>query len=458
MTIVQKMAAFIQRAALDELSEKAREQIKIRILDSLGVAIGALGAGPIQSLRLHIDDFGRSAHCALIGGGRTSPDFAALYNSALVRYLDFNDSYLAVGETCHPSDNIAAIMAAGEYARISGTHFMLAVAVSYQVHCRLSDEAPVRAKGFDHTTQGAYAVAAGVSKALQLDIDRAACALSLSGAPLNALRVTRTGALSHWKGLAYPYTAFAALSSAFLAMRGITGPMEVFEGNKGFQESISGKFHIEWEKENLERVNATILKKFNAEIHSQTILEGAIDLMKAHAFKPEEIRKIEIRTFDVAYHIIGGGEEGNKKLVRTKEEADHSLHYMTAVALLDSQVLPEQYRPERIRKTDVQELLQKIEVTPSESYSREFPGKMPGRLKIYLQDGRILEIEKHDYHGFHTRPMNWETVRHKFEELTLPFTDQSLRSAIMDTVFALERHSLGDLTQLLARVRSSDSE
>ena len=455
MTIVQQMASFIHHADFEALSGTAREQIKIRILDSLGAAIGALGAGPIRSLRAHIDDFGRSAQCALIGGGRASPDFAALYNGALVRYLDFNDSYLAVGETCHPSDNIAAILAAGEYAGISGKHFMLAIAVSYQVHCRLSDEAPVRARGFDHTTQGAYAVAAGVSKALQLDIDRTACALSISGTPLNALRVTRTGALSHWKGLAYPYTAFAALSSTFLAMRGITGPMEVFEGNKGFQESIAGKFHIAWEKENLERVNFTILKKFNAEIHSQTILEGALDLLKAHAFHPADIRKIEIRTFDVAYHIIGGGEEGNKKRVRTKEEADHSLPYMTAAALLDGQVSPEQYVPERIRSADVQELLQKIEVTPSESYSKKFPGKMPGHLKVHLRDGRILEIEKEDYHGFHTRPMNWETVRQKFEKLVRPCTDQDLRSGIIDTVHTLEKHSVSDLTHLLARVRTS---
>ena len=99
MTIVQQMASFIHNADFEELSGIAREQIKIRILDSLGAAIGAMGAGPIRSVRAHIDDFGRSAQCSLIGGGKTSPDFAAFYNSALIRYLDFNDSYLAVGET-----------------------------------------------------------------------------------------------------------------------------------------------------------------------------------------------------------------------------------------------------------------------------------------------------------------------------------------------------------------------
>ena len=71
-------------------------------------------------------------------------------------------------------------------------------------------------------------------------------AIAISGAAFNALRVTRTAALSNGKGLAYPNTAFRATHAAFLAMRGITGPAEVFEGNKGFMESISGPFPIDW--------------------------------------------------------------------------------------------------------------------------------------------------------------------------------------------------------------------
>ena len=114
----------------------------------------------------------------------------------------------------------------------------------------------MRAKGFDHTTQGAYAVAAGVSRALGLDARRTANAIAIAGTSLNALRVTRTGELSHWKGLAYPATAFAATHAAFLAMRGVTGPREVFEGNKGFIEAIAGPFEIDWSREDLESVRA----------------------------------------------------------------------------------------------------------------------------------------------------------------------------------------------------------
>ena len=173
-THVEQLAEFVSRSRWEDISEPAREQLKLRVLDSLGVALGALDGAPVAMLREQVHEFGGEPLATLIDGGKTAPDRAALYNGALVRYLDFNDAYLAPGETCHPSDNVAPVLAACEYAGRDGRDFLAALAVAYQVQCRLSDVAPVRAKGFDHTTQGAYAVAAGVSRALGLDPARAA--------------------------------------------------------------------------------------------------------------------------------------------------------------------------------------------------------------------------------------------------------------------------------------------
>jgi 2-methylcitrate dehydratase len=453
MTHAEQLAAFIVRASYEEVSTEARQQMKIRILDALGCAIGALGEEPIRYFRAQVEDFGGTGWSTLIGGGQTAPDRAALYNGALVRYLDFNDSYLAKGETCHPSDNLGPVLASAEYANRSGKELLTAMAVAYQVQCRLSDVAPVRARGFDHTTQGSYAVAAGVSKALGLDEIRTANAIAICGTAFNALRVTRTGAISHWKGLAYPNTAFSCTHGTFLAMRGITGPLEVFEGNKGFMEAISGRFDIDWSKEDLERVTRTIVKKYNAEIHSQPTLEGLLELKQSNPFRAEDIVKIEIEIFDVAYHIIGGGEEGDKKMVRTKEDADHSLPYMVAAAVLDGQVMPEQYRPERIQRQDIQTLLKKVIVRPSEEYSRRFPDEMPSRFTLTLRNGRVLTKEMRDYEGFSTRPMSWETVAKKFERLSEAYTDRSLRKEIVDAVAHLETIQVADLAQWVAKVK-----
>jgi len=452
MTKVEELSSFVVRASYEEISQTAREDLKIRVLDSLGCALGALNGEPIRFIRAQIEEFGGSPLCTLIGGGRTAPDRAALYNSALVRYLDFNDSYLAKNETCHPSDNIGSVLAASEYADASGKDFLTALAVAYQVQCRLSDVAPVRAKGFDHTTQGSYAVAAGVSRALGLDRTKTANAIAISGTAFNALRVTRTGALSHWKGLAYPNTCFGGTHAAFMAMRGITGPSEVFEGNKGFMDTIAGPFEIDWSKEDLERVRTTIVKKFNAEIHSQSAMEGLLELKHEIGFSVGEVARIEIDIFDVAYNIIGGGEEGDKIIVLTKEQADHSLQYMLAVALLDNRLMPEQYSPERINSEDVQTLLRKIVVRPSDMYSLWFPREMRCRISVHLRDGSVLVKEKKDYEGFYTRPMSWLSIVKKFEELSKTHEKGPLLREIVEAVDKLEDIEVADLTHLLERV------
>ena len=454
MTIAQELANFVVGASYADLSEDTRHQLKIRVLDSLACAIGALDGEPIRLLRQHIQDFGGAAHCTLIGGGRTSPDRAALYNAALVRYLDFNDFYLAKGESCHPSDNLGPVLAASEYARGSGTELLTALAVAYHVQCRLSDVAPVRAKGFDHTTQGSYAVAAGVSKALGLDALRTTNAIALSGTPFNALRVTRTGALSHWKGLAYPNTAFSCTHATFLAMRGVTGPPEVFEGNKGFMDSIAGRFSIDWSLEGLDRILLTEVKKYNAEGHSQQTIEGILELKDEHGFSAGEVAQIDIETFDVAYNIIGGGEEGDKTIVQNKEQADHSLHYMVAVAILDGTVMPDQYLPERIQKGDVQDLLRRVVVRPNDSYSERFPNEMPTQVRLTLRNGKVLVKEKTGYEGFHTDPIRWESVVDKFEVLSAPYADASLRRDIVDAVRGLDALAVKDFVGLLASVRT----
>jgi 2-methylcitrate dehydratase len=455
MTAVEELADFVVTRSWDDLSDPARLELKIRVLDSLGCALGATNATPVRAIRAQVEEFGGRPLCTLIGGGSTAPDRAALYNGALVRYLDFNDSYFAPGETCHPSDNLAPVLAAAEYADVSGREFLTALAIAYQVQCRLSDEAPVRAKGFDHTTQGAYAVAAGAAKALRLDAREVANAIAIAGTALNALRVTRTGALTQWKGFAYPFTAFGAVEATFLASRGITGPAEVFEGNKGFIEAIAGPFEIDWRNEDLERVRSTFLKRFNAEIHAQSAIEALLDLRDGRDIGSSVVERIELETFQVAYDIIGGGEEGGKKVVTTKEQADHSLPYLLAVALLDGQVLPAQFTPERILASDVQELMQKVDVRPAADLSARFPAEHACRLRLRLAGGVTLAAERSDYEGFLTRPMTWVLAREKFERLAANQVVPELATELAGIVAVLDEHETRDLTALLRRAATT---
>jgi 2-methylcitrate dehydratase len=454
MAEVEVLAKYVRRARLEDLSDKALEQLKIRVLDSIGVAIGALAATPIAAVRKLTALLQGRPLSTLIGGGMTTPDRAAFFNGALSRYLDFMDSYLAEGETCHPSDNLGAVLAAAEMRGGTGADFLAALAVSYQVQTRLSDVAPVRGKGFDHTTQGAYAAAAGVAKALGLSQEQTANAIAISGTANVALRVTRTGVLSHWKGLAYPNTAMAASHAALLAAHGISGPEAVFEGNKGFKETIAGGFEIDWLQEDLERVRRTILKKHNAEIHAQSALDAALDIRSRPEFDVRAVRTVRLKTFEVAYKIIGGGEEGDKRIVHTKEEADHSLPYMLAAALIDGEVQPEQYAPERIVAADVQELLRKVRISPEPALTAMFPQRVPAALEVEMEDGKLFRAQRDDYQGFHTDPFDWTAARAKFDRVTRAFTTSAERDALAETIATFDERPVTALTSQLAGIRT----
>jgi len=136
---------------------------------------------------------GSEARCTLVGGGKANVVYAAQYNTALVRYIDFMDSYLGGEELCHPSDNFGSVLAACEHAGRSGKEFLTALAVACQVESALTSNAPLMANGFDLTTQLSFSIAAGASKALQLDEARSAAAVEICGdvIPLLAVRTTR---------------------------------------------------------------------------------------------------------------------------------------------------------------------------------------------------------------------------------------------------------------------------
>ncbi len=176
----EAMAKFACRAKYEDLTAERRERLKVSVLDSLACAINALGAPPIEACFAQVKEFGSSiGRCTLIGGGQANAVYAAFYNTALGRYMDFMDSYFAKGGLCHPSDNTGAILAASEHAERSGKEFLIALAVAYQVECALTVAAPFMAHGFDLTTPLTYSLGAGLSKALGLDEAKTAAAVEI---------------------------------------------------------------------------------------------------------------------------------------------------------------------------------------------------------------------------------------------------------------------------------------
>src|ERR1700733_14988670 len=199
-TTAQRIGRFAYDARAEHLTPGAKAILKRNILDSLGCAIAALPGKPFKALRDQFDEYRGSGTCSLIGGGKTSPDQAALYNSGLVRYVDLLDSYMSPGGLCHPSDNFGTILAAAEHARASGEEFMLALAVAYEIQCRFTAVVPVMAKGFNHAIQLAISTASGAGKLFVLSEEQIGHAISIATVDNVSLACVHVEPVSQWKG------------------------------------------------------------------------------------------------------------------------------------------------------------------------------------------------------------------------------------------------------------------
>ncbi|HXB15753.1 MAG TPA: MmgE/PrpD family protein [Solirubrobacteraceae bacterium] len=447
------IARFACRTNYGDLTPKRRERLKVSVVDALACAISALGAPPIEACRAQAQEFGATApDCTLIGGGRANLIYAAFYNTALVRYVDYMDSYLASGGLCHPSDNIGAILTASEHADLTGKDFLGALALAYQVEARLTAAIPFMADGFDLTTPLSFSLAAGASKALGLDQEQTTAAIGIDG-DLIPLLVARTTPISQWKGLSSSQVALGCVHGVLLASRGVTGPRYVFEGPNGLAHAVGMPIDIDWDSERLDCFDRLALKSYNTAVPGQSSIFCMLELRRAHAIDPAQVESIEDHVFQAAYDFMGGGSFGPKTDVHTKEDADHSLPYLLAVALLDGDVQPAQLVPARIGAPDVQDLLRRVTVKPDDAFTARYPGEVPSRVTVRLKDGTSHTHEVKNYPGFPSWPFTWDEIGAKFDKLVAGRADDALGSEIKAAVRSLETIDVKDLMRLLGRVK-----
>jgi 2-methylcitrate dehydratase len=180
-----------------------------------------------------------------------------------------------------------------------------------------------------------------------------------------------------------------------------------------------------------------------------------VELARQNKIDPGKVVSIEAEVFQLAFDFAGGGLYGVDKVIRTKEQADHSLPYLLAVALLDGDVMPAQFKPDRIIKPDVQGLLKKVSVRPNHEYTEQYPMKMPARIVVRMQDGRVIEHQVQDYPGLASHPFTWDDAVQKFDTLVAGRIDQRLSGEIKDAVHSVENIQVRDLMKLLGSVKTS---
>jgi 2-methylcitrate dehydratase len=436
--ILSLLARYATSVRFDDVPPDAVHEIERRVLDSIGVAVAGFWEPAAVAARAVAAQESREAGALVWGTERRSTaELAGFANATAVRCLDFNDTYLS-REPLHPSDAIAPLVALAETERRSGAELVAAVAVAYEVSTRLCDAGSLRARGWDHVNHLAVGVASGASGLLGLDEERTGHAIALTVVPHAAMRQTRVGELSMWKGVAAAEAGRGAVFAARLAAAGMTGPAQAFEGEMGYvRQLLGGDLDADalgplGRLEPPSAILGTYIKRWPVEYHAQSAVDAALDVRAELARRgepvgeePDRIAEIRIDTFDASYQIIAGDPE--KSDPRTRETADHSLRYIVVAALLDGDVTPATFEERRFRDPIALSLLRDaVTVREDAALTRGYPAGIPNRVTVRTVGGVEATSEVTHPLGHARRPMRDDDVVAKFRANVAAWTAERI--------------------------------
>src|ERR1700720_1127406 len=291
-SLAHQFAEYTCALRFEDLSRETVNEVKRRIIDSIGCALGAWNEEPCRIAREVASEFSAKHGATIIGTHHQAPpDWAAFATGCCIRYFDYNDTYLSK-EPAHPSDNISAALAIAESLGANGRELIAAIALAYEVQCRFCDAASIRARGWDHPTYGAFSTALAAARLMKLDAEKPRHAVNIAGVNCAAFRQARVGELSHWKCVAFANAARHGVYAALLACAGMTGPAPIFEGQMGFEKQIGvslgdvgEKFVKQPKAKSPEEGTAamilkTSIKYWPAEYPSPRAIEAALSLRK----------------------------------------------------------------------------------------------------------------------------------------------------------------------------------
>ncbi|OYR20902.1 MmgE/PrpD family protein [Brucella thiophenivorans] len=455
MTKIESIVDYTLRADYDSLSDLSKEQLPVHILDSIGCQIAALGAGPVNACRNVVTAMAPTGSVALIGGGQSTPAYAAFWHTALVRYVDAMDNILAPTETAHTADNFGGVLTAALIADASGKDLMLGAAIGWSIQSYLVEQGNFMTRGFDHTTQLAFSVTAAAGRLLKMKKQQIAHAIAMAAASDASFAGIRAKPLSQWKGLASAQSTLGLFNALYLAKEGVEGPLAIVEGPNGIENLLGRPLDIDWANAKYEGIATATIKKYVAMIHTQAAVECIMCLIKEKNVDAKNISAIHADVPQITFDFAGGGLYGKAhENITSKEQADHSLPYLLAVAALDREVMQPQFEQSRITRDDVQGLLNRVTISVDDDFTKRYPKDFCARVNITLNDGSKVTHEVSNYPGMPSHPFTWQDSVDKFDMLTEGNISSSLSTDVKQIVKELENHTTKDLFAILSKVGS----
>ncbi len=453
-TITATMARWAADLSYADISDRALHEAKRYLLDSLGCAFGGYRQEDALIALEVLDEVGGSGPATILGSGaKTDVVSAALANALMVRVMDYNDIYWQQ-DPSHPSDIMPAAIACGERQGTGGEELIVGIVLGHEFEMRLCEAAfpGIRERGWHHATLTAFVAPIVAGRTLGLSWEQIQHAIGISASHHCTLGAVTAGKLTMMKNTVDPMATQAGVLAALLAEKGYTGPEHVIDGKEGLVHCLGPEWKLEILTDGLGdewRIERCGMKAFPTEALTHAPISAVLKIVQENDIAPGDIERVRIRSLARAADILA---DPSKYDPRTKETADHSLPYVIAAAIVDRQVTPAQFEPEKIMDPEIRAQLEKVEVVADPEIEAVFPKLQRVIVTVHTGDGREI-TEQLDYpKGDPRNPLSDEEIEEKFDALAGPVLSEKARARLKDAVWKLEE--MESVSELMEMCRS----
>lgn len=443
----ERLSSFAATLDFNDLDPAVVHAIKQRFIDAIGCALGAFPTETAVIARRIASGVQSSSKAGVIGSRtKSSPDLAAFANGTMIRCLDLNDDYFGK-DGPHPSDTMAAVLAAADSVHANGRSFLTGVAVAYEILCCLADAVGLRDKGWDYVTFTVLAAALGAGKIFQLPEEVMSHCIGLAVVPGCALGETRLGELSMWKGLASANACRNGIFACMLAREGVTGPSKSFEGKNGLWNQVTEPFDLSRLGADPLRAGIVYLKSWPVFYSAQAPVQAALALREQ--VTADDIESITVESYK---RLLGrGAADPERWNPKARETADHSVPFCVAAALLDGDITIDTFELKRFLDPDAVALMSKVEVREDPEFTKQYPEVWNCRIRALTRSGEHHQAHVTYPKGHPKNPMGDREVEKKFIKLNEQLLGLERCQAFFDFAWHLEEaDDIGDIFELLA--------
>jgi 2-methylcitrate dehydratase PrpD len=407
--------------AFQKLPGDVIDSAKHLFLDYLGVTIRGSQTESAKCVQSMAGRFRSTAADMTIIGTDVLTDClnAALANGIAAHSIECDD---VVNEaSLHPAVTImtTALSAVNLSGRCSGKKIIEAIVSGYELVIRLGvavDPARHYERGFHPTaTCGTFGSAMTAARILGLDEKQTVNALGIAGSQAAGSMEYLTDGV-YTKRFHAGWASKSGLTAALLAREGFTGPQTIIEGKFGFLNGYSDESHPEklftdWE--NPYKIMKTSIKPYACCRYKQGPIDCILQIMQSHQLNPTDVKRIRVGVLSAGFSLVADPIE-KKRRPQTIVDAQFSMPFGAAVAILLGNAGLDQYTIQNIHSGELLDIMDRVDCYKDESLDALYPAKWPAEVIIETTDGKTLTSRIEYPKGDPENPLSWEAIQDKF--------------------------------------------